>query len=331
MADGASGGKFRLGLVGAGRMGRTHLRALAGSADIRVVAVAEPAAAAREAACGLAGGASGHASVGEMLDAAAGGMAAGRVELDGVLICAPTDQHLDVVRDVAAAGWPILCEKPCGVSSAQARAAAEAAAAAGVPFQAAYWRRYVPALRAVREQLLGGELGAIHLVSCQQWDEAPPAPVFRAHSGGIFVDMGVHEFDQLRWLTGQEIVGLTAAVVVGDAPAGDVDSAQALARLSGGGVGFVSLGRHHPVGDMVRAEVFGTRGSVRCDVIDPRDGEAAQLVALAAQAADFAALARSENAAGGAMAADAVAALEAAERAAAAVPELAAAAARAAG
>ena len=332
MAGGAADGPFRLGLVGAGRMGRTHLRALAGSADIRVVAVAEPAAAAREAACGQAAGATGYASVGEMLDAAAGGVAAGRGELDGVLICAPTDQHLDVVREVAAAGRPILCEKPCGISSAQARAAAELGAASGVPFQVAYWRRYVPALQALREQLLSGELGAIHLVSCQQWDEAPPAPAFRAHSGGIFVDMGVHEFDQLRWLTGQEIVGLTAAVVVGDAPAGDVDSAHALARLSGAGVGSVSLGRYHPVGDMVRAEVFGTGGSVRCDVIDPRDGEAAQLAALAAQAADFAALARGENAAGGATAADAVAALEAAERASAAVPELAAAtAARAAG
>jgi myo-inositol 2-dehydrogenase/D-chiro-inositol 1-dehydrogenase len=312
---------FRLGLVGAGRMGRTHLRALAGSAVLQVVAVAEPVAVAREAVAALAPAAAGYASVAEMLDGPAGG---GRSRLDGVLICAPTDQHLAVVGEVAAAGLPILCEKPCGITSDQARSAAEHASAAGVPLQVAYWRRYVPQLRALREQIQAGELGIIHLVSCHQWDESPPAAAFRMHSGGIFVDQGVHEFDVIRWLTGHEIGEVTVAAVRGDAPAGDVDSAQALARLSNGAVGFVSLGRYHRGGDMVRAEVYGTAGAVRCDVIVPAEGERTQLAALAAQAADFAALARGENGRGGATAADAVAALEAAERASAAVPEFAA-------
>ena len=136
--------------------------------------------------------------------------------------------------------------------------------------------------------------------------------------------MGVHEFDQLRWLTGQDISSL-AVVASGRAPDGiaDVDGAQAVASLSGGATGFISLGRYYPAGDAVWAEVFGTQGSERCEVIDPAEGERAQLEALRRQAESFA-----EFAAGGpcrgATAADAVAALTAAEQVTAAIPAMAA-------
>jgi myo-inositol 2-dehydrogenase/D-chiro-inositol 1-dehydrogenase len=297
---------FRLGLVGAGRMGRTHLRALAGSDRVAVTAIAETSAAARSALAG-SGDPSGvtlHASVAEMLAAA----------IDGVLIAAPTDQHGAIIAEVAARGLPILCEKPCGLTAAAARASARTATAAGVPLQVAYWRRFVPGLRRLRERIAAGELGTIHLVTCYQWDEQPPPAAFRAHSGGIAIDMGVHEFDQLRWLTGQDIGGL-AAVASGRAPDGiaDVDGAQAIATLSGGGCGFVSLGRYYPAGDAVWAEVFGTRGSERCDVIDPAEGEQAQLEALRRQAESFAEFAAGAPCAG-ATADDAVAALTAAEQ-----------------
>jgi len=247
--------------------------------------------------------------------------------IDGVLITAPSDQHAQIVAEVAARGLPILCEKPCGVTTAQTRAAA--AAAAGVPFQVAYWRRYVPALRRLREQIGGGDLGTVHLVTCYQWDDQPPSAAFRAHSGGILIDMGVHEFDQLRWLTGQDI-GALAAVASGVVAGGlgeppdqtaDVDSAQVIAELSGGGSGVISLGRFHPAGDMARAEAFGTRGTARCDFLDPADGERAQLEAVRRQAESFAAFARG-GPCDGATGADAIAALDAAERAGAAIPAL---------
>ena len=188
---------FRIGLIGAGRMGRTHLRALAGSDVVKVTAIAEMSPAARETVA--APGLTLHESVTDMLDQAA---------LDGVLIVAPTDQHGAIIAEVAARGLPILCEKPCGLTAAAARASAQTAAAAGVPLQVAYWRRFVPGLRQLHDRIAAGELGVIHLVTCYQWDERPPSPVFRAHSGGIAIDMGVHEFDQLRWLTGQDISGL---------------------------------------------------------------------------------------------------------------------------
>jgi myo-inositol 2-dehydrogenase / D-chiro-inositol 1-dehydrogenase len=309
---------FRFGLIGAGRMGRTHLRAFSGSELVAVTAIAEVSEQTRRAVAGAA--AAVYPTVEQMLD---------RAPVDGILITAPTDQHAQIVAQVAARGLPILCEKPCGVTIAQTRTAVEAAAAAGVPFQVAYWRRYVPALRALRDRIAAGDLGTVHLVACYQWDLEPPSAAFRAHSGGIFIDMGVHEFDQLRWLTGQEIGGLRAVVSglvpdgLGEAPdqTPDVDGAQVVAGLSGGAAGFISLGRYHPAGDMARAEAFGTRGTERCDFLDPAEGERAQLEALRRQAQSFAAFARGGRCEG-ATGADAVAALAAAEQAAADVPAL---------
>ena len=172
-------------------MGRTHMRALAGSDVVEVTAIAEMSPAARQAVAGT--GVAVYQSVAEMLD---------RASPDGVLIAAPTDQHGAIIAEVAAAGLPILCEKPCGLTAAAAQASAQAAAAAQVPLQVAYWRRFVPGMRQLHDRIAAGELGVIHLVTCYQWDEQPPSPVFRVHSGGIAIDMGVHEFDQLRWLTG---------------------------------------------------------------------------------------------------------------------------------
>ncbi len=307
---------FRLGLIGAGRMGRTHLRALAGSQQVAVTAIAEMSAAARDAVA--APGVSLYESPAAMLADAS---------LDGVLIVAPTDQHGAIIAEVATAGLPILCERPCGLTAAAARASAEVAAAAGVPLQVAYWRRFVPGLRQLHDRIASGSLGVIHLVTCYQWDEQPPSPLFRAHSGGIAIDMGVHEFDQLRWLTGQDITSLAVVtsgpVSSGTAPDGiaDVDGAQVILTLSGGATGFVSLGRYYPVGDIVWAEAFGTRGSERCDVIDPAEGEAAQLEALRRQAESFA-LHALGGPCEGATADDAVASLTAAEQVSAAIPAM---------
>ena len=304
---------FRLGLVGAGRMGRTHIRALADSSAVAIAAIAEPSPQSRSSLAD--DGVSVHPSLAEML--------AG-TSLDGVLVAAPSDQHLSIIEEIAVSGLPILCEKPCGLSSRQALKAAEIAAAAGVRLQVAYWRRYVPALMALRDRMRAGELGVLNLVACYQWDERPPSPQFRAHSGGIAIDMGVHEFDQLRWLTGQDIGALStvASPLTSDADVtGDVDSAQVLAALSGGAAGFVSLGRYHPPGDMARAEVFGTGGFERCDFLDPADGERAQLEALRLQAEEFGRYAHGAECSG-ATADDAVAALMAAEQVTAAIPAI---------
>ncbi len=280
-------------------MGRTHLRALSGT-PTAVVAVAEPVAHLRSAAAEQYGLAP-FESVDAMLDG--GG-------LDGVLVVTPSATHQRVVETIVGAGLPVLCEKPCGVSVDEARAAAAAAERAGVALQVAYWRRFVPALWRMRERIGAGEFGELLSVSSLQWDGEPPAAAFRASGGGLFVDMGVHEIDQVRWLTGGEFSEITAvaATIVTDPDANEPDGAQLLGRLSTGATAYVSLGRHYPGGDTATVEVFGTRGHGYIRFLDPADGERVQLDALAAQAAAFAELARG-GVAEGASAADAVAAL----------------------
>jgi myo-inositol 2-dehydrogenase/D-chiro-inositol 1-dehydrogenase len=186
-----------------------------------------------------------------------------------------------------------------------------------VLLQVGYWRRFVPQLMELRRRILARELGEIALVSCWQWDANPASPEFRRASGGIAVDMGVHEFDEIRWLTGQEFVRLVqvASPVASVEPvAGDVESVAMLGELSDGAVAFVSLGRHFPEGDCVWVEVMGTTGYERVEVLWGGDGDAVFLAALRAQAETFASSVRRGHTGLGSSTDDASRALEIAER-----------------
>ncbi len=295
---------FRLGLAGGGRMGRTHMAALAAGGTVRVVAVAEPDGATRAALEGR--GVAVHATLGGMLDT--GG-------LDGVLVAVPSPMHVDVVREIAARGLPILCEKPCGVTTTMALEADAIARAAGVVLQVAYWRRFVPELQDLRARIASGALGGLYHLDAQQWDGAPPGAGFRATSGGIFVDMLVHELDQIRWLSGQDFVDVRAMVsgVQDEAVAGDAECATALLKLSGGTTAVATAGRRYPGGDSIRVMAYGTRDAADVLVHRPSAGIDVIDEALRRQAAGFAALVGGAEGTGGATAADAVAALAAAE------------------
>jgi myo-inositol 2-dehydrogenase/D-chiro-inositol 1-dehydrogenase len=261
-------------------MGRTHLRALEGSAEVTVVAVAEPfeAAAAQLREQGLAV----YPTVEDMFT---------NTELDGVLIAVPTPQHIETTRKALEAGVPVLCEKPFGLVPEAAREMGKLAGDKGLALQIAYWRRFVPQLVSLRNDLSDGKYGAAHLLVCSQWDEAPPPVAFREHSGGIYIDMGVHEIDQTLWLLGQDIVEVKAqAFPTTEDPEAknDVDSAQALVMLAGGTSTLVSLGRFYAGGDFVGVELIGSRGHTRFDVVSPETGEEPQLHALRLQAEAFA-------------------------------------------
>ena len=271
------GSRFRLGLIGAGRMGMTHLEAIQSSENLVVAGVVDPRAEVRSAL--RAAGKSSFASLEELLAA---------TDIDGVLIAAPTDRHVEVVRQVMGKGIPALCEKPCGLTVEEAAQCASAAADAGLVLQVAYWRRFVPDLVLLRERIQLGEFGDILAVNCYQWDMAPPPPAFRDSSGGMFVDMGVHEFDQIRWLTGQEFAMVQIASSRLGASVGDPDCAQLVAELDGGSTALVSLGRWHPAGDSCKVEVFGTRGSAMSWFLRPADSEGVFREALRLQAEDFA-------------------------------------------
>jgi myo-inositol 2-dehydrogenase/D-chiro-inositol 1-dehydrogenase len=296
----------RIALIGAGRMGQVHLGALQSSDEIAVVAVVEPFAPTRERL--QAEGLVVYESVQELLDAA---------PLDGVLIAAPTDQHPELVATFAAAGIPMLCEKPVGVRPQDAERATRAAADAGVLLQVGYWRRFVPELRELREQIADGELGDISLLSCMQWDSELPSEQFRSHAGGIMVDMGVHEFDQVRWLLGDEfesIVAVPAGPSTQPRPATDPDSAVLLATTSRGAAVTISLGRQFPHADSCWVEVWGTSGYARIPFMWDTDGDEVFRVSMRRQAEAFARAVRG-GVCEGAQAADAIAAQLVAARA----------------
>jgi myo-inositol 2-dehydrogenase/D-chiro-inositol 1-dehydrogenase len=301
----------RLALVGAGRMGSTHARALgSGLRGVELAALVEPS----DEAAARTGIARRYRDVDELV--AAGG-------IDGAIVAAPTRVHATIVGRLLEAGLPVLCEKPCGLSSEETRALARRAVDAGVQLQVGYWRRFVPALRELQADLEAGTFGEIELISCAQWDERPPPAAFRdpASSGGIVVDMGVHEFDQLRWLTGQEIVSIAGAAsgVSFDPPVdGDPEGIVLALVLDGGTAGVVTLLRRHPPGDLCRVELVGTKGAARIDFLAPSDGERPFIDALRAQAEDFAA-AIAGRPSSAATPADAARALEAAEQATAAL------------
>jgi myo-inositol 2-dehydrogenase / D-chiro-inositol 1-dehydrogenase len=284
---------FRLALIGAGRMGATHARALASSRAIEIACVVDPA------------------------DAAAAQVDAPRATLDdlpavdGALVAVPTRLHLETATRLTGYGLPVLCEKPCGLTVSETKAIA----ALGVRIQVAYWRRFVPALRELRERIRRGELGSLLLVSSAQLDELPPPSAFRdpRSSGGIVVDMGVHELDQLRWLTGQEIVAVTgtAGSIGWDAPVdGDPELVTLSLRTDGGIAATVLLARRYPPGETCRIEVVGLRDAETFAFVAPPTGDATIAEALRAQAEDFA-----RSGAEGATVDDAIAALDAASRA----------------
>ena len=178
-------GPTRIALVGAGRMGQVHLAALERSEEIAVGGVVEPVAAIREQL--EAAGVTVYGSVRELLESAS---------LDAVLIAAPTDQHPDLVETFAGARIPMLCEKPVGVPPPGRRTCDPCGCRCG---GAAAGRLLAPvragAARAARTDRRR-RAGDISLLSCMQWDAGLPSEEFRAHAGGIVVDMGVHEIDQ---------------------------------------------------------------------------------------------------------------------------------------
>jgi myo-inositol 2-dehydrogenase / D-chiro-inositol 1-dehydrogenase len=268
-------------------MGRVHLAALRASEKISVAGVVEPVAAVR---ANLEGE---HlplfASPQELIDARTA---------EGVLIAAPSPFHAMLVSEFAAAGIPVLCEKPVGISPGEAARARDAALQADVVLQVGYWRRFVPQLLELRARIEAGDLGEIYQLSCMQWDHEPPSGSFRAQSGGIGIDMGVHEIDQIRWLLGEQIEWVAAAAAGRLPPeatsAADPDAAVVLAKLSGGAVATISLGRRFPHADSCWLELWGTRGYERVPFMWDADvwSDASDEVFLGAMRAQAEAFAR---------------------------------------
>ena len=249
-----------IGIVGVGRMGSDHARIIRRRVpSARLVGLADVDVAAARRLADELGVDRIHRSAGEL---------AADPAVQGVIIATSTSRHLEVVRAIAAEGRDILCEKPLALTLADTDAAIAAAETARVRLQVGFMRRFDPDYRQAHDALASGTCGRPIVFSSLQFDGSPPPLAYAdpAVSGGIMVDMGVHEFDLARWLIGDEVVEVHAwgsAVAFPElATVDDVDSAVITLRYRSGALGIVALTRFNAAGDEVRTEVQGTTGSV---------------------------------------------------------------------
>jgi len=185
-------------------------------------------------------------------------------DVDAVAICSPTETHADFIVAAARAGKAIFCEKPISLDLAEVDRALAAVDEAGVPFQIGFNRRFDPAHEAVHEAVVRGEVGEPQLVRISSRDPAPPPIEYVRGSGGIFLDMTIHDFDMARYVTGSEVVEVFARGAVRVDPefgaAGDVDTALVTLVHESGCLTAIDNSRRAVYGYDQRVEVFGSRG-----------------------------------------------------------------------
>jgi myo-inositol 2-dehydrogenase / D-chiro-inositol 1-dehydrogenase len=188
----------------------------------------------------------------------------GADDVDAVAICTSTDTHADLIVAAARAGKPIFCEKPVSLDLAEVDRALGAVDEAGVPFQIGFNRRFDPGHAAVAAAVADGRVGEPHLVRISSRDPAPPPMSYVRTSGGIFLDMTIHDFDMARFVTGSEVVEVFARGAVrvdaGFAEAGDVDTAVVVLTHENGCLTTIDNSRQAVYGYDQRVEVFGSAG-----------------------------------------------------------------------
>ena len=188
-------------------------------------------------------------------------------DVDAVFICSSTDTHAEYIIRAAKAGKDIFCEKPIATDLGQIREATETVSRMGVKLQVGFVRRFDRSHKAVHDAAASGRLGKIFLVKvCSRDPEAPPMS-YVEKSGGIFMDMMIHDFDMVRYLSGSEVteVYATGACLVDThfADYGDVDTAIVTLRFANGALGVIDNCRQAPYGYDQRVEVHGEKGCAR--------------------------------------------------------------------
>jgi myo-inositol 2-dehydrogenase/D-chiro-inositol 1-dehydrogenase len=249
----------RIGVIGAGRIGKIHARNLATCVPgARVIAIADPL---RDAACALADELRVPLATGDYLQVI------NNPEVDAVAICSSTNTHAQMMIDAAAAGKHIFCEKPIAYDLARIDEALAAVERAGVTLQIGFNRRFDSSFKKVREMVAAGKIGEPHILRITSRDPAPPPVEYVRVSGGIFFDMTIHDFDMARYLMGSDVEEVYAAggvlvdPAIGDA--GDIDTAVVTLRFANGAIGTIDNSRRAAYGYDQRVEVFGSGGMLQ--------------------------------------------------------------------
>jgi len=187
-------------------------------------------------------------------------------EIDAVLICSSTDTHAPISLEAIAAGKHVFCEKPVSQDLAQTLAVKEALAVSPVKYQVGFNRRFDHNFRAVRQAVTDGHVGDLHIVKITSRDPGAPPISYVKVSGGMFMDMTIHDFDMLRYITGSEVesIFVQAANLVDPAigKAGDIDTAIISFTMKNGALAVIDNSREAAYGYDQRVEVFGSAGQV---------------------------------------------------------------------
>jgi myo-inositol 2-dehydrogenase/D-chiro-inositol 1-dehydrogenase len=244
---------MRIGLLGAGRIGRIHGGNVAAHPRATLTAVADADGVAAESLAKAT-----NAKVGT-IDSILGAK-----DIDAVVICTPTDMHSDLIEKSVRAGKAVFCEKPVDLSSARIRACLDVVKASNGKLMIGFNRRFDPSFASVRARIAAGEIGKVELVTILSRDPSPPPPSYVARSGGLFRDMMIHDFDMARFLLGEEPVEVHAVgsclVDKGIGEAGDVDTAAVLLKTATGKIAQISNSRRATYGYDQRIEVHGSLG-----------------------------------------------------------------------
>ncbi len=250
--------KIGVGVIGAGRIGRLHIEHLAQRIpEVELLAI-----------CSL--NPSGAESLAEqynvpkvMTDYKA---LLADPQVDAVLVTSSTDTHVEISQAAAKAGKHIFCEKPIAFDLEQIDETLAIVEEAGVKFQIGFNRRFDASFKRVREAVASGEIGEPHIIRITSRDPAPPPIEYVKVSGGIFLDMTIHDFDMARYLIADEVVEVYAAGGVRVDPkigeAGDIDTTVITLRFQNGVIGTIDNSREAVYGYDQRVEVFGSKGMV---------------------------------------------------------------------
>jgi myo-inositol 2-dehydrogenase/D-chiro-inositol 1-dehydrogenase len=252
---------MRIGLAGVGRIGAFHAETLKAVRDVDTLVVSDAVPGrAREVASALGV---------ESVDAPEALFDAG---IDGLVIAAATSAHAGLVVAAVEAGLPTFCEKPVADDVDGTLAVLAKVDGSNVPVHIGFQRRFDAGYVAARAAVQTGSLGWIHTMRSGTLDPAPPTPEYIAASGGFFRDCSVHDFDSIRWVSGQEVSEVYAlGANRGEdffVAAGDIDTAAAVLTLGDGTFALVSGTRYNARGYDVRLEVLGSVDSISVGLDD---------------------------------------------------------------
>ena len=248
-----------VGILGAGRIGKVHTESIVtGVPGVRIKTIADPFMNDETAEWAK--------SMGVELVSKDPADVFSDNDIDAVLICSSTDTHAEFTRKAAEAGKHIFCEKPLDLDVNRIRETLAIVEKAGVKFQIGFNRRFDHNFMAVRKAVEDGRIGEPHIIRVTSRDPEPPNPAYIGVSGGIFMDMTIHDFDMVRYLSGSEIeeVYVQGAVLVDPeiGKAGDIDTAVITLKMENGAIAVIDNSRKAVYGYDQRAEVFGSGGAV---------------------------------------------------------------------